>query len=64
VNCGCRCIKCKSKRLESFSFVAKDGFDDIHHTCLACGTHFDHLDGQIYITCQVCKFFPSEKSQQ
>ena len=47
--CGCRCIKCKSKGLKSFSFVAADGFDEMHHTCLMCGTHFNHLDGEIIL---------------
>ena len=34
--CGCRCIKCKNQKLESFRFIADDGFDDMHHTCLSC----------------------------
>lgn len=44
--CGCRCIKCKSQQLDSFKFVASDGFDDMHHTCLSCDTHFSHVDGE------------------
>jgi hypothetical protein len=33
MQCGCRCIICKYQQLESFSFVAPDGFDEMHHTC-------------------------------
>ena len=54
IRCGCRCIKCKEARLKSFRFKASDGYDDIHHTCLACGTHFNHLDGETYINCKLC----------
>jgi uncharacterized CHY-type Zn-finger protein len=54
--CGCRCIKCKHQQLESFSFVAADGFDEMHHTCLMCGTHFNHLDGETYSNCQACNY--------
>jgi len=56
--CGCRCIKCKHQQLESFSFVAPDGFDEMHHTCLMCGTHFNHLDGETYFICQACNYSP------
>ena len=60
--CGCRCIKCKSQHLESFSFVASDGFDEMHHTCLSCDTHFNHLDGDTYITCEMCNHItPKER---
>ena len=55
--CGCRCIKCKSQKLESFPFVATDGFEDMHHTCLTCRTHFNHLDGEVYSTCKTCNYF-------
>ena len=54
--CGCRCIKCKSQQLDSFKFVANDGFDDMHHTCLSCDTHFSHVDGETYNMCQVCGY--------
>jgi hypothetical protein len=60
--CGCRCIKCKSKGLKSFSFVAADGFDDMHHTCLMCGTHFNHLDGETYSNCQACDYSSPDPS--
>ena len=59
--CGCRCIKCKSQHLESFSFVASDGFDEMHHTCLSCDTHFNHLDGDTYITCEMCNHITSKE---
>jgi uncharacterized CHY-type Zn-finger protein len=59
--CGCRCIKCKSQQLESFSFVATDGFDEMHHACLSCGIHFNHLDGDTYITCQTCNYIPPKE---
>jgi hypothetical protein len=26
-------------------FIASDGFDDMHHTCLSCNTHSSHVDG-------------------
>jgi hypothetical protein len=57
MKCGCRCITCKSQKLESFAFVAPDGLEDMHHTCLTCRTHFNHLDGEIYSTCQTCNYF-------
>ena len=55
--CGCRCMKCKNQQLESFRFVASDGYDDTHHTCLSCNTHFSHLDGETYVTCQTCDYY-------
>ena len=54
--CGCRCIKCKNAILNSNSFVSNDGFEDTHHTCDTCGTHFDHLDGEVYSTCSLCNY--------
>jgi hypothetical protein len=60
--CGCRCIICKHQQLESFSFVAPDGFDEIHHTCLMCRTHFNHLDGETYSNCQACNYPPPPSS--
>lgn len=56
ITCGCRCIVCKSQQLEGFSFVAPDGYDEIHHTCKSCGTHFNHLDGETYAKCDTCRF--------
>ena len=64
MQCGCRCIICKYKQLESFSFVAPDGFDEIHHTCLSCGIHFNHLDGSTYPTCQKCNYMLKQKNQE
>jgi hypothetical protein len=55
---GCRCIKCKSKSLKSFPFATADGFDDMHHTCLMCGTHFNHLDGETFSSWQSCNYPP------
>lgn len=52
--CGCRCIKCKNEKLESFSFIADDGFNDMHHTCLSCSTHFSHVDGEVFRSCNIC----------
>ena len=54
INCGCRCIKCKSMDLKSNKFIGKDHFEDIHHTCNSCTTHFDHLDGEVYTNCEIC----------
>ena len=64
MQCGCRCIICKYQQLESFSFVAPDGFDEIHHTCLSCGIHFNHLDGSTYPTCQKCNYMLKQKNQE
>ena len=54
--CGCRCIKCKNAIFNSNSFVSNDGFEDTHHTCDTCGTHFNHLDGEVYSTCSFCNY--------
>ena len=54
--CSCRCIKCKSQNLDYFEFKASDGFDEVHHTCRACKTHFNHLDGDIYDYCKECNY--------
>lgn len=54
--CGCRCMKCKNQKLDSFRFIADDGFDDMHHTCLSCNAHFSHVDGEIFITCERCNY--------
>jgi hypothetical protein len=56
VSCSCRCIKCKSHKIDSWSFLGSDGYHDMHHTCKSCNTHFDHLDGEIYTKCEKCKF--------
>ncbi len=56
ITCGCRCIGCKSRELDSNSFAASDGYQDIHHTCRSCGIHFDHLDGGKYEKCSICQF--------
>jgi len=62
--CGCRCIECKSQQLESFSFFASDGFKEMHHTCLSCGIHFNHLDGDTHIICQACNYTQPKKKRE
>lgn len=56
IKCGCHCIKCGSTDLESRQAgpVGVDGYYDIHHTCRSCKTHFDHLDGQTFASCEKC----------
>lgn len=54
--CSCRCMSCKSQNLDSHSFIAQDGYRDIHHTCKECGIHFDHLDGERFTICDICKY--------
>lgn len=56
MECNCRCIKCKSNNLTSNDFTANDGYNDTHHTCLSCDTHFDHLDGEQFEHCSICNF--------
>ena len=58
IECGCHCIKCKSTNLESHKvgITEKDGYFDMHHTCLECKTHFDHLDGEIFSNCSKCNY--------
>ena len=58
IECGCHCIKCKSTNLESnrIGQVEKDGYFDMHHTCKQCNTHFDHLDGEIFSSCEKCDY--------
>ena len=53
IECGCHCIKCNSTNLESnkIGTTEKDGYFDMHHTCQKCNTHFDHLDGEIFLNC-------------
>lgn len=56
MECGCHCIRCGSIQLESFRVgdVEQDGYFDMHHTCVQCGTHFDHLEGDTFERCQTC----------
>ena len=58
IECGCHCIKCKSTDLESNQIgqTEKDGYFDMHHTCNKCKTHFDHLDGEIFSSCEKCDY--------
>ena len=58
MQCGCHCIKCGSMELSSKQVgeVEKDGYYDMHHTCLKCKTHFDHLEGDIFESCEKCGF--------
>ena len=58
MNCGCHCIKCGSTGLESKQVSEKedDGYFDMHHTCISCNTHFDHLEGIIFEACDVCNY--------
>lgn len=58
IECGCHCINCKSTNLESnrIGQIESDGYFDIHHTCNQCNTHFDHLDGEIFDSCEKCKY--------
>lgn len=56
--CGCRCILCKSPDLLStrVGHVEADGYCDMHHTCGACGAHFDHLEGVVFDACDACGY--------
>ncbi len=56
--CGCRCIRCKSADLLSTRVgnVDADGYYDMHHTCGACGAHFDHLEGVAFDACDTCGY--------
>lgn len=54
--CNCRCMSCKSPDLDNSEFIAPDGFNEVHHTCKDCGTHFNHLDGDTYDSCIECNF--------
>ncbi len=58
IECGCRCVKCKSTDLKSNKIgeVENDGYFDMHHTCNQCNTHFDHLDGEIFSNCEKCNY--------
>lgn len=58
VECGCHCIRCSSTDLESqrIGETEDDGYFDMHHTCKSCNAHFDHLDGEIFEECKVCRY--------
>lgn len=56
IHCGCRCIVCKGQKLTGKSFTAPDGYLDIHHTCKDCNAHFDHLDGTVFVKCEICNY--------
>lgn len=58
MSCGCHCIKCGSINLESKQVgkIEPDGYFDMHHTCYECHTHFDHLEGKTFDSCEVCDF--------
>jgi len=58
MECGCHCIKCGSKNLESLQVgkTEEDGYFDIHHTCKKCNTHFDHLEGDVFDSCEICGY--------
>jgi len=49
-------MNCKSSAMESKKFIAEDGCEDIHHTCITCGIHFNHLDGEQFKTCSICDY--------
>ncbi len=55
MDCGCHCIKCGSTKLNSkrVGIIEKDGYFDMHHTCIGCNTHFDHLEGITFEACDV-----------
>ena len=36
--------------------VEADGYCDMHHTCGACGAHFDHLEGVVFDACDACGY--------
>lgn len=58
MQCGCHCIKCGSTELTSTrtGIVENDGYFDMHHTCLKCNAHFDHLEGDMFDTCDKCSY--------
>ena len=58
MQCECHCIKCGSTELESnrVSEPEDDGYFDMHHTCKSCNTHFDHLEGDIFASCEKCGY--------
>jgi len=58
IECGCRCINCRSINLDSRQTgeIEPDGYFDMHHTCKDCNEHFDHLDGTTFEKCEECSF--------
>ena len=56
--CGCRCIRCKGAELESRRIgpADADGYYDMHHTCVSCNAHFDHLEGVVFDACDACGY--------
>ena len=58
MQCGCHCIKCGSTELISnqTSKTESDGYFGMHHTCKKCNTHFDHLEGEVFISCKICGY--------
>jgi len=58
MDCGCHCVKCGSAKLNSkrVGIIEKDGYFDMHHTCIDCNTHFDHLEGITFEGCDVCNY--------
>lgn len=58
MECGCHCIKCNSTELESKQIgkVENDGYSDMHHTCMICNAHFDHLEGDVFEDCKICNY--------
>ena len=52
------CIKCGKTELESnqVGITEEDGYFDMHHTCKNCNTHFDHLEGEIFDSCEKCNY--------
>ena len=51
-------IKCGSTKLNSkrVGIIEKDGYFDMHHTCIYCNSHFDHLEGITFEACDVCNY--------
>lgn len=58
MSCSCHCINCESTDLESnqVSITEDDGYFDMHHTCKKCKTHFDHLEGNVFESCNICDY--------
>lgn len=58
MKCGCHCIKCGSMDITSQQIGKKesDGYYDMHHTCKECNTHFDHLEGDVFDSCELCNY--------
>ena len=58
--CGCHCIKCGGTSMSTHIINNQhpDGQVDIHHTCLDCNTHFDHLERDIFKVCSECNYKP------